>query len=246
MNTNKCRLRRSTYSIPSHWRLLAFISGYLSALTDDVGYRIKMMTRSMTAKRMAWAIALFAALMFFDAQPAMAHVDHGQATGFVTGLEHPWSGLDHVVAMLAVGLWGAQLGPPAIWLLPVVFPIVMSLGAFLGLIGIPLPGVEIGIALSGVVLGAMVFTETKPPLYVAAILVGVFAVFHGHAHGTELPPGQSGLLYSLGFVVGTGLLHALGIALGLIHRWPSGALAIRFAGVLIAMGGAYYLWGAVV
>ena len=165
--------------------------------------------------------------------------------GFVTGLEHPWSGLDHIVAMLAVGLWGAQLGPPAIWLLPVVFPMVMSLGAFLGLIGIPVPGVEIGIAVSGVVLGAAVFAESKPPLYLAATLVGIFAVFHGHAHGTELPAGQSGLLYSLGFVVGTGLLHALGIAIGMIHRWPKGALAIRFAGVLIALSGAYFLWGSI-
>ena len=190
-------------------------------------------------------MVLFAALVLFDAQPAFAHVDHGEATGFVTGLEHPWSGLDHILAMLAVGLWGAQLGLPAIWLLPIVFPMVMSLGAFCGLIGIPVPGVEIGIALSGIVLGIMVCAEAKPPITVAAILVGVFGIFHGHAHGTELPDGQSGLLYSLGFVIGTGLLHAGGIAIGLVHRWPAGAWAIRFAGALIALGGAYFLWGAI-
>ena len=122
---------------------------------------------------------------------------------------------------------------------------VMSLGAFFGLIRLPVPGVEVGIALSGVVLGIIVFAEARPPLAVAAILVGIFAIFHGHAHGTELPDGQSGLLYSLGFVMGTGLLHATGIAIGLIHRWPLGARAIRLAGVLIALSGAYFLWGAV-
>lgn len=184
-------------------------------------------------------------LFFLAAQPALAHVDHGQATGFATGLKHPWSGLDHIAAMLAVGLWGAQLGRPAIYLLPVVFPMVMSVGAFLGLIRLPLPGVEIGIGLSGVVLGMMVFAEARPSLAVAAILVGVFAIFHGHAHGTELPDGQSGLLYSLGFVMGTGLLHATGIAIGLIHHWPTGARAIRWSGALIALSGAYFLWGAV-
>ncbi len=189
------------------------------------------------------AISMLAVLA--HSQPALAHVDHGEAVGLTTGLYHPWSGLDHILAMLAVGLWGAQLGRPAIWLLPVVFPMVMAWGAFCGLVGIPVPGVEFGIALSGVVLGIMVSAEAKPPVIVAAVLVGMFAIFHGHAHGTELPDGESGLLYSLGFVIGTGLLHTGGITIGLIHRWPTGARAIRMAGVLIALGGAYFVWGAV-
>jgi len=113
--------------------------------------------------------------------PAFAHVEQGQASGFLTGLKHPWSGLDHVLAMIAVGLWGAQLGNPALWLLPVTFPMMMSLGAVMGLIGMGLPGVEVGIALSSLLLGGMVMGEARPKLAVAVLLVGFFAIFHGHA-----------------------------------------------------------------
>jgi urease accessory protein len=146
--------------------------------------------------------------------------------------------------MIAVGIWGAQLGNPAMWLLPVTFPMVMSMGAFMGLLGIPLPGTEIGIALSAILLGAMVHGEVRPKLIVAAVLVGFFAVFHGHAHGTELPPGESGLLYSMGFVIATGCLHGVGIAIGLVHRWPAGKLALRGAGAFIAFMGVVFLWRA--
>ena len=176
--------------------------------------------------------------------PAWAHEQSGQAAGFVTGLLHPVSGLDHVLAMVAVGLWGAQLGAPAIWLLPVTFPLVMAIGGFLGLLGVPLPGVEVGIAASAVLLGAMVAPESRPPLALAAALVAFFAVSHGHAHGTELPPGQSGLLYSFGFVVATGCLHAVGIALGLLHRWRSGRVALRGAGAAVGLAGLVFLWRA--
>ena len=111
----------------------------------------------------------------------------GEAIGFLTGFRHPISGLDHVVAMIAVGLWGAQLGAPAIWLLPVAFPIVMAFGGMLGLLGVPLPGTEIGIAASAIMLGAAVMLEIRPPLALAAVVVAFFAIFHGHAHGSELP-----------------------------------------------------------
>lgn len=178
------------------------------------------------------------------AMPAVAHVQQGQAAGFVSGLLHPVSGLDHVLAMVAVGLWGAQLGMPAIWLLPVTFPLVMALGGFLGLVGVPLPGVEIGVAASGFLLGASVATQWRPPLWLAATIIGVFAVFHGHAHGTELPPGESGLLYSVGFVVATGCLHAAGVLIGLVHRWPWGRTALRAAGSGIAGAGLLFLWRA--
>lgn len=174
-----------------------------------------------------------------------AHVQQGQAAGFLTGAKHPWSGLDHVLAMIAVGLWGAQLGNPAMWLLPVTFPMVMSMGAMMGLLGIPLPGAEIGIALSAILLGAMVLGELRPSMVIAALLVGCFAIFHGHAHGTELPPGQSGLLYSMGFVMATGCLHGVGIGLGLVHRWPAGRLALRGAGACIAVMGVTFLYRAV-
>jgi urease accessory protein len=175
----------------------------------------------------------------------LLHPQAGSAAGFLAGLQHPVSGLDHVVAMIAVGLWGAQLGAPAVWLLPVAFPMAMALGGFLGLVGVPLPGVELGIAASAVALGAMVALELRPPLWIAAGMVGVFAVFHGHAHGTELPAGASGLLYSAGFVVATGLLHAVGIALGLAHRWHAGRTALRVAGGAIAAAGVAFLVRAV-
>lgn len=185
-----------------------------------------------------------ATLVLLSPTYCYAHIEQGQAIGFVTGLHHPWSGLDHILAMIAVGLWGAQLGNPALWLLPMTFPIVMSMGAMMGLFGIPLPGVEIGIALSAILLGTMVVGEFRPKMIVAALMVGFFAIFHGHAHGTELPAGQSGMLYSMGFVVATGCLHGIGIALGLIHHWPAGKLALRSAGAFIAVMGMTFLWRA--
>ncbi len=173
-----------------------------------------------------------------------AHVEHDQAAGFVSGFHHPWSGFDHILAMIAVGIWGAQLGAPAIWLLPVTFPLVMAFGGFLGLIGVHLPGVELGIAASALLLGTMVCVEARPKLIWAAVLVGVFGLYHGHAHGTELPPGQSGMLYSMGFVIATGCLHAIGIGLGLIHPLPAGRWALRGAGAGIAMMGLLFVWTA--
>ena len=198
-----------------------------------------MGARAVRARRLATAVvtALWPAL-------AWAHIGQGRAEGFLAGLRHPVSGLDHVLAMVSVGLWGAQLGAPAVWLLPVTFPMVMALGGMLGLVGLPLPGVEAGIALSGILLGFSVAAEWRPPLGVAAVMVGFFAVFHGHAHGSELPPGANGLLYSIGFVVATGTLHAVGIALGLVHRWGWGRLALRVAGGLVAAAGAFFLWRA--
>ncbi|MBW1750181.1 MAG: HupE/UreJ family protein [Deltaproteobacteria bacterium] len=187
----------------------------------------------------------FALLMLFIlvwTQVAGAHVEAGQAAGFMTGLHHPWSGLDHVLAMIAVGLWGAQLGSPALWILPIAFPMMMAVGAMMGLVGIPVPGVEIGIALSAIVLGSMILAEVRPKLAIAIAMVGIFAIFHGHAHGTELPDGQSGLLYSMGFVIATGCLHGLGVLLGLVNAIPVGKLVVRGAGTFIAGMGIFFLW----
>ena len=188
-----------------------------------------------------YAIAI-TTLIMTSAEPLLAHDQLGQAEGFLAGLRHPVSGLDHVFAMMAVGLWGAQLGAPALWLLPVTFPVVMAVGGFLGLVGIPLPGVEVGIAMSALLMGMLVASAAKPPLAVAAVVVGFFAIFHGHAHGTELPAGQSALAYSIGFVVATGALHAAGILLGVAHRWRAGRIAVQAAGVVIALGGLVFLW----
>jgi len=175
---------------------------------------------------------------------AWAHTEEGRAEGFLAGLHHPVSGLDHVLAMVSVGLWGAQLGAPAVWLLPVTFPMVMAFGGTLGLIGVPLPGVEVAIAVSGITLGLAVLAEWRPALWLAAVIVGFFAIFHGHGHGSELPAGASGLLYSIGFVAATGTLHAVGIGIGAIHRWGWGQVALRVAGGLVASAGAFFLWRA--
>ncbi|WP_295884568.1 HupE/UreJ family protein [uncultured Thiohalocapsa sp.] len=175
---------------------------------------------------------------------ALAHVEGGAAGGFLSGFGHPISGLDHVLAMVAVGLWGAQLSAPAIWLLPVAFPIMMAFGGLLGLSGVELPAVEVAIALSAVILGALILGAIRVPLAAALLLVGFFAVFHGHAHGTEMTAGQSAILYSIGFVIATGLLHAAGIGIGFIHRWEPGRVALRGAGGVVMAGGVFFLWNA--
>jgi urease accessory protein len=191
------------------------------------------------------AIGLLVVLAAVSAAPALAHTGDGLSGGFIGGFGHPLFGPDHVAAMVAVGLWGAFLGPPAIWLLPIVFPLVMALGGVLGILGVPLPGVEIGIAASAIVLGLMVALAAQPPLVIAAVLVGAFAIFHGHAHGAELPPGANVVAFSIGFVVATGLLHLAGISFGLLARWPAGRIAVRAAGGVIALAGVVFLSAAV-
>jgi urease accessory protein len=183
-----------------------------------------------------------AALAFMSTR-AFAHSEQGVAIDFWGGFTHPIFGLDHVVAMVAVGLWGAFLGPPAIWVLPVVFPLVMALAGAYGVLGLPLHGVEIGIALSAIMLGAMVAGAVKPPLWVAALLVGAFAVFHGYAHGVELPVGADAIAFSMGFVIATGMLHLAGIAFGAVSHWPAGRIAVRVAGAIIMVIGLGYLTG---
>ena len=186
-------------------------------------------------------LLIFLWLVLASGNSVFAHGDGEIGGGFVSGISHPIRGMDHVVAMVAVGLWGAQLGAPAIWLLPIAFPLVMAFGAAMSLMGFPLPGVEIGIACSAIVLGLMVLLESRPPLAVSLLLVAAFALFHGHAHGTELPNGESGLAYSLGFVMGTGLLHAAGIGIGCIGHWPWGKICLRAAGALVMVSGVYFL-----
>lgn len=189
------------------------------------------------------AIALVALFALVNPSTASAHTEGGLAGGFTSGFTHPLLGLDHIVAMVAVGLWGAFLGGRAVWLLPVVFPVVMAFGGALGVMGVPVPGVEIGIALSAVVLGLMVLLAAKPALWISASIVGAFAIFHGHAHGTELPESASPITYAVGFVIATGLLHLAGIAFGLLVKWPTGRIVVRLGGAAIACIGALFLFG---
>jgi urease accessory protein len=182
----------------------------------------------------------FVILLMLIATPALAHTGEG-AGGFLAGLSHPVFGPDHVVAMVAVGLWGAFLGTPAIWMLPVVFPLVMAFGGVIGILGVPLAATETGIAASAIVLGLMVALAARPPLWIAAVLVGAFAIFHGYAHGKELPDGANAVAFSTGFVIATGFLHLAGIAFSLLTRWPAGRIAVRGAGAMIALVGVAYL-----
>ena len=202
-----------------------------------------MMTRLATSLDLfSWIV--FALPWLLWPAMAMAHVGQGDVPGgFLAGVAHPVLGPDHVVAMVAVGIWGAQLGAPAIWVLPVTFPIVMAFGGVLGGLGVPIPGIEIGIAVSAIVLGGMIAFARRPPLWVAAAVVGVFAIFHGHAHGAELPESANAISYSVGFVVATGSLHALGILIGAANRWSAGAKVLRAGGGVIAACGIYFLTG---
>jgi urease accessory protein len=163
----------------------------------------------------------------------------GHTHGFANGLAHPLTGLDHICAMVAVGLWAAQRGGRALWLVPSVFVSVMILGGALGMASVPVPFVEPGIAASVLVLGVLIAAAVRLPLPVSAVLVGVFAIFHGYAHGAEMPASASGLAYGLGFVAATASLHLLGIGLGLLARRFASARLVRYAGGAIAVCGIY-------
>jgi urease accessory protein len=168
---------------------------------------------------------------------AMAHPGHG-ADGLVHGMAHPLLGLDHILAMVLVGVFAAQLGGRALWLVPGSFLAVMGLGGVLGAAGVALPFVEIGIALSVVVLGAIVAFGGRAPLLVAMGLAGLFALFHGHAHGAEIPENAGGLAYAAGFLAATALLHGVGLLAGgtrpAVLRLAGGASAL--AGVVLLLG----------
>jgi urease accessory protein len=178
------------------------------------------------------------------APAAFAHSSAGIGGGFVSGFFHPIGGTDHLLAMVAVGIWGAFLGQPLIWLLPVAFPLVMVVGGVLGIAGIPLPHVEWGIAISVIVLGLAIAAAWRAPTVFAVGLIAIFAIFHGHAHGTELPHAVTPAAYAAGFVVATGLLHLAGIALGLITHRARGVMVLRACGVGIAAAGVWILLGA--
>jgi urease accessory protein len=189
--------------------------------------------------RRAW---LLLALMVV-ALPASAHSGAGIAGGFAAGFMHPLSGLDHLLAMAAVGIWGAFLGRPLMWMLPVAFPLVMVVGGVLGIAGVPLPHVEMGIAASVIVLGLAIAAAWRAPVGLAVAIVAVFAIFHGHAHGTELPSAAAPEAYAAGFVISTGLIHLTGISIGLLGKVPHGAAILRSTGAAITAAGVWILAG---
>jgi len=173
---------------------------------------------------------------------ALAHTTKDISGGFLSGFLHPISGFDHVVAMIAVGLWGSQLKEPAIWILPITFPIVMAFGAMVGVIGVNIPFVEIAIALSAVILGFVVAFKIVPKLWIAGVIVAFFAIFHGYAHGIELPTFANPIAFASGFVIATGFLHLIGIIFGLIDRYKNGEMVIRIGGGVIFSVGVYFLY----
>jgi len=177
---------------------------------------------------------------------ALAHTGVGSTSGFMHGFMHPLSGLDHQLAMILVGIFAYRLGGRALWLVPLAFIAMMAVGGFLGITATPVPCVEIGIALSVIVLGAIVALGVKAPVAAAMGVVGLFAVFHGHVHGTEMPMDVSGATYGAGFMLATALLHAVGIGIGTLVGLMSrtfGNTVYRVAGGVASIAGLALLVG---
>ena len=173
---------------------------------------------------------------------AFAHTV-GSAGGFLSGLTHPVLGFDHLLAMLSVGILSAQMGGRAIWSVPSTFVTVMALGAFIGIKGIGIPGVEYGIAVSVLVLGVSLAMEKKLLPVWAMIFVGFFAVFHGHAHGTEMPNIVKPIIYAAGFLLGTAGIHVVGVLVGIIaSKSTKGAEFLRFVGAGISGVGVHIIY----
>ncbi|MEW6598757.1 MAG: HupE/UreJ family protein [Pseudomonadota bacterium] len=206
------------------------------------GGQIRSAARSFRAASLATAAGMATTLW---PGAAAAHAGTGLAGGFAAGFLHPFQGPDHLLAMVSVGIWGAFLGRPLIVALPVIFPSVMAVGAVIGMTSLRAPGVEIGIALSVLTLGAAIASAYRAPVWAACLVVGLFGLFHGYAHGHELPSAADPAGYSTGFIFGTGLLHILGVAIGYLIALPNGRLIIRLLGLAISGAGVYYLIAAV-
>lgn len=179
-------------------------------------------------------------LLFFIGLPmlAQAHPGHiGHGNGLSNGLLHPFSGVDHLCAMLGVGLWAAQRGGRALWVVPLAFVSMMALGGVLGAQGLTMPWAEQGIAASIFVIGLFIAAAARLPLFASAIIVGSFALFHGFAHGAEMPPGANGLTYGFGFFLATVALHLCGIGLGILSQRLESPRALRVLGCLMAIFG---------
>jgi urease accessory protein len=192
-----------------------------------------------TAQSLAFVSSV---LLLITTQAVYAHTNVGPVTGFGAGFLHPLSGFDHLLAMVAVGLWAAQMGRNAVWMVPITFVSVMILGGILGIAGFHLPYIETGILVSILFLGVFITLALRLPLIISMLVVGIFAIFHGYAHGTEMPIAIGGLFYSMGFAGATALLHLSGIAMGVTAQKLSMEKVTRFAGVVITMSGFYLIF----
>lgn len=182
-----------------------------------------------------------ASLMVLLTAPSLvhAHTGAGHTTGFAHGFAHPLGGLDHMLAMAAVGIWASQAGGRALWALPAAFVSMMTLGSVLGMAGVTAPFIEEGILLSVLVLGLLIAAAARLQIAASIVITGLFAAFHGHAHGAEIPGAASGLEYAVGFVLATCFLHLSGAGAGLLFKRLDQARLVRYAGGAIAAGGAY-------
>ncbi len=189
-------------------------------------------------------VTTFVAFLVFAPAAALAHPGHDGAGGLVHGFMHPLTGIDHVLAMIAVGVLAAQYGGRALWLVPMSFLVAMGAAGAIGMAGIPLQIVEVGIGLSVIVLGLMIAFQIKPPTLVAMVAVGFFALFHGYAHGSEMPNDQAGLSFAAGFLVATALLLGVGVGLGLLlQRQALSRRLIQAGGGVMALVGIAALAG---
>ena len=170
------------------------------------------------------------------------HPEMGQASGFWHGFSHPLTGLDHVLAMLAIGIWAVQVGGKAIWAIPLSFVGMMIVGGIIGMSGVKIPYVETGIVMSVMVLGVLIVASARLPLFAGMLIAGIFAIFHGHSHGTEIPNAALGITYSIGFAISTLLLHLSGIGLALFAGNKVKIQILRFAGATIAIAGIIMLF----
>ncbi|MDX1641748.1 MAG: HupE/UreJ family protein [Balneolaceae bacterium] len=189
--------------------------------------------------RKSW-LFLFSAFLLLPSL-LIAHPGAGHISGFWVGFGHPFGGLDHMLAMLAVGIWASQMSDKAVWAVPLTFVGVMLLAGAFGIAGIAIPFVEQGIIMSVLILGILIAVAARIPLAVSAVIVGLFAIFHGHAHGEEIPAAITGLSYGIGFAFSTMILHIAGIGFGMLFKNAERVPVVRYAGMAITVLGVYLL-----
>jgi urease accessory protein len=222
--------------LPSR-RFACFTTSDISMSIEDGGSQ-----RSQTVSWRCPRLSVLAALAILLApEGAYAHIILGEQGGFGSGFAHPLTGPDHFLAMFAVGLWSAQMGGRSVWRLPVIFPMIMVIGGIVGMSGLPLPAIEIGIALSILALGGAIVLAWRPAEWIALILIAYFALCHGYAHGVELPLATDPADYAIGFVLATGMIHLFGIGVGTALGKPMQGRLSRALGAVIAVSGIYFL-----